>query len=110
MKKFILFAVVLALFQFRHQIIDTFSPPPDFSAMHPEGVVLYATSWCGYCRLTREFFVDNKIPFVEYDIETSEEGKAQYNRLRGNGIPLVVIHGNVIGGYDPDEMKRLLRF
>ena len=77
--------------------------------MHPEGVVLYATSWCGYCKLARDFFSANKIPYVEYDIETSAEGKAQYQRLHGNGIPLVIIHGTVIGGYNPDKMKSLLR-
>ncbi len=108
MKKFIVFIIILAAVQYRHQIINTFSPPPDYSAMHPEGVVLYATSWCGYCKLARDFFAQNKIPYVEYDIETSAEGKAQYQRLNGNGIPLVVIHGTVIGGYDPDEMKSLL--
>ncbi len=109
MKKFIVFLVILVVFQHWNQIKNTFSPPPDFSAMHPEGVVLYSTSWCGYCKMTREFFKENKIAFVEYDIETSAEGKAQYNRLNGQGIPVVVIHGEVIGGYDPAEMQRLLQ-
>lgn len=109
MKKIIFLLLALLVFQNRHEIVDTLSPPPDFSAMHPEGVVLYATAWCGYCKLARDFFVKHKVPYVEYDIETSAEGKAQYERLHGSGIPLVVIRGTVIGGYNPDEMKSLLK-
>jgi mycoredoxin len=109
MKTIFVFLAVLAVFQHWGKIQNTFSPPPDFSAMHPEGVVLYGTSWCGYCKLTRDFFQKNKIPFVEYDIETSVEGKNQYERLHGNGVPLVVIHGEVMSGYNPQKMKNLLR-
>ena len=109
MNKIIGLLIILAVFQNWGHIKNTFSPPPDFSAMHPAGVVLYATSWCGYCKITRDFFIENKIAFVEYDIETSAEGKAQYDRLHGNGVPLVVIHGEVISGYNPDQMKSLLK-
>lgn len=35
-------------------------------------VVLYATSWCGYCKATREFFADYGIRYVEHDIEASD--------------------------------------
>jgi mycoredoxin len=108
MKTIIALIIMLAMFQYWGQIKNTFSPPPDFSAMHPEGVVLYATPWCGYCKLARDFFIANKIAFVEYDIEASVEGRKQYNRLRGTGIPLLVIHGEVIAGYNPDKMKSLL--
>ena len=29
-------------------------------------VVMYATSWCGYCRKARNYFKKNAIPFTEY--------------------------------------------
>ena len=41
-------------------------------------VILYATDWCGYCRATRKFLEDEKIAFVEFDIEKSDEGAKQY--------------------------------
>ena len=109
MKKYLLVLVALGVFLNWSKLRDEFSPPPDFSAQHPEGVVLYATDWCGYCKKAREFFKQNNIAFVEYDIEKSAEGKAQYDQLRGSGIPLVVIRGEVLRGYDPNEMKALLK-
>ena len=109
MKKYLLVLVGLGVFLNWSKLRDEFSPPPDFSAQHPEGVVLYATDWCGYCKKAREFFKQNNIAFVEYDIEKSAEGKTQYDQLRGSGIPLVVIRGEVLRGYDPNAMKALLK-
>lgn len=109
MKKYLLVLIALGIFFNWSKIRDEFSPPPDFSALHPEGVVLYATDWCGYCKKTREFFKQHNVAYVEYDIEKSTEGKAQYDQLHGSGIPLVVIRGEVLRGYDPNTMKELLQ-
>jgi mycoredoxin len=109
MKKYVLIIVALGIFLNWNTLRDEFSPPPDFSAQHSEGVVLYATEWCGYCRKARDFFKENNIAYVEYDIEKSAEGKAQYDQLRGSGIPLVVIRGEVLRGYNPSAMKKLLK-
>ena len=108
MKKYVLIVIALGIFLNWDRLRDEFSPPPDFSAQHPEGVVLYATDWCGYCKKTREFFSQHNIAYVEYDIEKSAEGKAQYDRLRGSGIPLIVIRGDVMRGYDPNALKKAL--
>jgi mycoredoxin len=109
MKKYLLVVIALGVFFNWNKLRDEFSPPPDFSKQHPEGVVLYATDWCGYCRKTREFFKQYNIAYVEYDIEKSAEGKAQYEQLHGSGIPLVVIRGEVLRGFDPNGMKELLK-
>lgn len=76
--------------------------------MHSNEVVLYATDWCGYCRKTRDFFKENNITYTEYDIEKSAEAKKNYDQLKGRGIPVVVINGKVIDGYNPTVMEKLL--
>lgn len=109
MKKYLLIIIALGIFFNWNALRDQFSPPPDFSAQHPEGVVLYATEWCGYCKKARDFFKQHDIAYVEYDIEKSPEGKAQYDQLHGSGIPLLVIRGEVLRGYDLNAMKKLLK-
>lgn len=64
-------------------------------------VVLYSTSWCGYCAKARELLKKNNVSYVEYDIEKSSKGKQEYDRINGNFVPVMVIDGNVIRGYDP---------
>jgi hypothetical protein len=40
------------------------------------------------------------------DIEHSEQGRSGYNQLHGHGVPIVVINGVPIYGYDPGEMGK----
>ena len=84
------------------------APKPELTDMHKNKVVLYATDWCGYCAKTRAFLKQNNIDYVEYDIEKSAEGRVQYQSLNGRGIPLVIVKGKLIRGYNPDLLKELL--
>lgn len=71
-------------------------------------VVLYATSWCGYCKLTRQYLAQNNIPYTEYDIETSGEGRHRYNQLNKTGVPVLDIKGTIVAGYKPDDIRTAL--
>ncbi|HHI93228.1 MAG TPA: glutaredoxin family protein [Gammaproteobacteria bacterium] len=72
------------------------------------GVILYATQWCGYCEKAREFMASNNIEYQEYDIEKSEKGANDYKALNGNGVPLLVVNNKVIRGYKPSEIMAAL--
>ena len=91
------------------KIHDFMAGPPDFVAKHTEEVVLYATSWCGYCQKTREYLQANGIPYQEYDIERSSEGHRQYKELHGNGVPLLLVKNNVIRGYNPRLIEQSMK-
>ena len=83
MKKLFLVAIVLVIFQKWGAITNFINPPPDYSLAHDSKVILYATSWCGYCKKTRELLNDNNIAYFEYDIEKSQEGMEQHKKLGG---------------------------
>lgn len=76
---------------------------------YSEDVVLYATAWCGYCKKTRALLADNNISYFEYDIEKSEEGNRQYKALNATGVPVLVVKGEVIYGYNRSNMLRALK-
>lgn len=76
-------------------------------ANQPE-VLLYATEWCGYCKMTRQFFAANGIRYTEHDIEKSSVALGEHRRLGGHGVPLVVIGGEVINGYNEGTFRQLL--
>ncbi|MEZ0288288.1 MAG: glutaredoxin family protein [Methylophilus sp.] len=71
-------------------------PLPDFGQGK---VTLYATDWCPYCEKTRKLLEQEHIPYREYNIETSEEGRSQYQRLAGKGVPVLLVDGEVVRGY-----------
>lgn len=78
------------------------------AASQPE-VLLYATDWCGYCKATREFFAANGIRYTEHDIEKSSQALNEHKKLGGGGVPIVVIGGEVIHGYNEPGMRQMLR-
>lgn len=58
---------------------------------------------------TREYFAENNIDYIDLDVEKSEEGRVQYKRMGGNGVPIVVVNNEtVIHGYAPDEINAAL--
>lgn len=108
MKKYILIFLVAVIVVNWGAINRFIDPPPDYSIAHDGKVILYATSWCGYCQKARELLNDNNIAFHEYDVEDSEEGRQQYDRLGGKGVPVLLINGTVVDGYDPSKILKLV--
>ncbi len=108
MKKIVLLIVALAIFQRWDDINAFINPPPDYGTMHNEKVILYATDWCGYCRKARELMEKHNISYFEYDIEKSEEGRKQHKALGGNGVPVLLIDGEVVKGYNPSKILELV--
>lgn len=64
-------------------------------------VEMYGTSWCGYCKKARSFFVGRKIPFIEYDVEKDEQAYRRFRQMNPQGgVPFVLIGGKYgVSGY-----------
>lgn len=107
MKKVILFAVALLIFQKWPEIKAIIDPPPDYSAEVGGKVILYSTAWCGYCAKARDLMEKNNIEYQEYDIEKSDKARSQYESLGGRAIPVLLIDGKVIHGYRPQKILQL---
>jgi glutaredoxin len=73
-----------------------------------QDVIMYATTWCPYCRKMRTWFSNNNIRYFEYDIEKSDEGRRQFEALGGRGVPLVLVRNRLIKGYNPAAVKQAL--
>lgn len=62
-------------------------------------VVMYSAAWCGYCRKARRYFRSEGIPFTEYDVETSIKGRRDYARLKGTGVPIILVGDQRMQGF-----------
>ena len=70
-------------------------------------VVMYATDWCPYCAKARAHFRKHGIDYVEHDIEKSPEGRAEYQRLGGRGVPLILIGEQRMSGFSEARFDAL---
>ncbi len=72
-------------------------------------VILYSTSWCGYCKKARSFMNRENISFVEYDIEKSASAKRAYEQAGGNGVPLLIRGKRSIQGFSESNYREFFK-
>ena len=84
------------------------APLEERAAQHE--VVVYTTSWCGWCRKTLKFLDQRGVPFENRDIEADRSWRRELREKTGStSVPVVEIDGQIIRGYDPERMAQLLR-
>lgn len=99
---FVLIALA-ALLQHQDKIRNWLNPLPPLQPGTYK-VVLYSTTWCGYCAKTRAYFSDNHVEYEDIDVEKSPEGQKMYQQLGANGVPIVVVNDTqIIRGYAPSD-------
>ena len=72
-------------------------------------VILYATTWCGYCKKTRALLKTHHVQYTEYDVEKSAIGRLQHEQHEMKGVPVLDVKGLIVGGYDEDEILGALK-
>jgi glutaredoxin len=77
-------------------------------------VTVYSTTWCGVCKQAKKWLKSKGIPFVERDVEkdagASDElsKKATRAGVRPGGVPVIDVAGELMLGFDPGALERLL--
>ncbi len=70
-------------------------------------VIMYSTSWCGYCKKAAKHFRSKGIPFKEYDIEKSKKAAKAYRKLKGRGVPLILVGKKRMSGFSAQRFDSL---
>lgn len=109
MKKLILFALIFAAYLNSGRISDLLTPTPEGVFSGNNQVVMYGADWCSYCARARRLFDSLGVAYIEHDIEKSSAAKAEFDRLGGRGVPLLVINNRIIKGYDRAVIINALR-
>ncbi len=77
-------------------------------------VFMYTLSTCPWCKRTKKWFTDNKIPFeyVDYDLQTPEkQAQIEEEMIKKGGnmaFPWVLIDGEIIVGWNPKRYAEVM--
>jgi len=76
-------------------------------------VTIYTLSTCPWCRKTKNFFNEHKIPFTYTDYDLADEPtqkriSQELDAAGATGFPYVRINGEVIVGYQPELYSEAL--
>lgn len=81
----------------------------DIGEIKSKKVVMYSTSWCSFCKKARQYFIANKIPFDEYDIEKSPGAKRRYDAMGAKGVPVILVGNKRMNGFSVSGFKDIYK-
>lgn len=93
------------------------TPEPKIGEKAPL-VVIYTASTCPHCREAKEYFTNNKIPFINREVDTDDEHLATLMSIYDSmgvpeekrGVPLLVIGNRIrLQGFNKDKVQNALK-
>lgn len=88
------------------------SPPPSSVSPAKTGkpkIVIYTTAWCGYCKKAKAYFAANDMLYKEFDIEKDRFAKRDYDRIGGNGVPVILVGDQRMTGFSKKRFDRIYK-
>jgi glutaredoxin-like YruB-family protein len=72
-------------------------------------IKVYTTRTCPWCVRLKEFLQQNGVAYIERHVDTDNDALAEFNELDvGRGVPVTVIDGQVVKGFDQARLRELL--
>ena len=72
-------------------------------------VEMYSTPTCHYCNLAKDFFDENGIKYTVYNVSTDLVKRKEMMEKSGQmGVPVIVVDGEVVKGFDEDRLRDIL--
>ncbi len=72
-------------------------------------VDIYTSPTCGYCHQAKRFLNERGIQYFEYDVSRDQDAAERIVNLTGQmGVPVLVIDGQVVLGFDRNRIESLL--
>jgi glutaredoxin 3 len=66
-------------------------------------VIIYSTTWCGYCSMLKQYLDGKKVAWVEKNIENDATAyKELMEKIHGDfrGVPVSDVNGTMVLGFD----------
>jgi len=85
------------------------APAPTEAACGSNGVTLYQTYWCPYCRQVRVLFARYRVRYKIVETSSNSSARAFMTKRFGNtSVPWTVVDGVAVAGYNEPRLKQLL--
>ncbi|MEX0935081.1 MAG: glutaredoxin family protein [Candidatus Paceibacterota bacterium] len=78
-------------------------------AENTQSVEIYTTPTCHFCKAAKAFFKENDIEYAEYNVaEDADKRKEMVEKTGQIGVPVIIIDGETLVGFDEGKVKEKL--
>lgn len=71
-------------------------------------VTVYTSSTCPYCTIAKNFLKENQVAFTEKNVSTDAQARNELLSKGHTGVPVLVIDGTEVVGFDQQKIVSLL--
>jgi len=72
-------------------------------------VSIYSTETCTYCKMAKEFFKANNVPYQEFDVGHDIPKRQEMIEKSGQmGVPVIMVGDEMIIGFNKPRLSELL--
>lgn len=72
-------------------------------------VKIYTTPSCVFCKMTKEFFAANHVPYEELNVASDAAAREAMIKKSGQfGVPVTDVDGTLVIGFDRARLSELL--
>ena len=72
-------------------------------------IKVYSTSTCPYCKMAKEYLNSKGVSYQDIDVSNDQAAAEEMVKVSGQmGVPVVVINGQPIVGFDKSRIDSLI--
>jgi glutaredoxin-like YruB-family protein len=71
-------------------------------------VVVYTSNTCPYCTLAKNYLNEKGIEYTEKNVQTDKDARKELMSMGHMGVPVLIVDGQEIVGFDKDKLDSLL--
>ena len=71
-------------------------------------VIVLSSNTCPYCTLAKNYLQEKGVAFIEKNVQTDKDARAELMSMGHMGVPVLVIDGEQIVGFDKDRLEAIL--
>lgn len=86
---------------------STIDVEPKKTSSNSRKVIMYSTSWCGYCKKAKKYFKKKNIQFTEYDIEKNARARREYKKTGATGVPVIIVGKKQMNGFSVKGFEKI---
>ena len=71
-------------------------------------VKVYSSNTCPHCVTAKNYLTDKGVEFEEKNVQTDPEARKELMAMGHMGVPVLIINGEELVGFDKDKIDSLL--
>lgn len=71
-------------------------------------VTIYSTPTCVHCKAAKAYMTENNIPFTEKNVMEDTEARNWMQERGYRGVPVIVVDGEEMLGFDPQKFSEMV--